>query len=230
MDMVNDNKTDAEIAEFFHRKINGIHYAMRKYGILRKNIIPDLENEIWKDIHGYEGYYQISNLGRVKSVPRWIYYSDGRKYYYQSVLLELNTDHGGYRTVVLTINTNLTTYKVHRLVAEAFIPNPDNLPQVNHKDENKSNNRVDNLEWCDMDYNNHYGTRIERVNNTKAIKNIRLVIFTNTNTGEQLYFLTVKKGSDALGIDNSSVYKCLNKKPGHKTVKGYSVEYAEHKI
>lgn len=100
--------------------------------------------EIWKDIEGYEGLYQVSNMGRVKSVRKNIILREGIS--------------RGYSVLNLSKNGKPLTKKVHRLVANAFIPNPDNLPQVNHKDENKANNCVENLEWCDCKYNLNYGT------------------------------------------------------------------------
>ena len=99
--------------------------------------------EIWKEIKDYEGLYQVSNLGRVKSSTK---------------ILKNRLSKRGYYIVTLYKNGKSTTKWVHRLVAEAFIPNPDNLPQVNHKDEDKLNNRVDNLEWCTAKYNCNYGT------------------------------------------------------------------------
>lgn len=110
--------------------------------------------EIWKDIEGYEGLYQVSNLGKVKSLN----YNKTAK----SELLKLRKNTNGYTRVVLYKNRKAKDYQVHRLVAEAFIPNPNNYPIINHKDENKTNNRVDNLEWCTYLYNNTYGTTIER--------------------------------------------------------------------
>ena len=99
--------------------------------------------EIWKEITGYEGKYQISNLGKVKSLVG------------NSKILkpELRT---GYYSVSLMKNRKRKKHRIHRLVAIAFIPNPDNLPTINHKDENKLNNYVDNLEWCTAKYNSHY--------------------------------------------------------------------------
>ena len=107
--------------------------------------------EIWKDKKGYEGHYQVSNWGRVKSIK-----------FGKEKILKLIKDKDGYLQVTLCKNNIKKVYKVHRLVAEAFIDNTDNLPQVNHKDENKLNNNVDNLEWCDRLYNVRYGTGIER--------------------------------------------------------------------
>ena len=107
--------------------------------------------EIWMDIKEYEGMYQISNLGRVKSLPR--------KGSTTERILKPNKDTKGYNRVILTKNNSTKTFKIHRLVAEYFIPNPDNLPQVNHIDEVKDNNIVTNLEWCDTKYNCNYGHR-----------------------------------------------------------------------
>lgn len=107
--------------------------------------------EIWKDCKGYEGLYQVSDQGRIWSVRSQNYLNPWK-------------DGSGYWTVQLFAkNGKRKTEKVHRLVAIAFIPNPDNLPQVNHKDENKGNPCVDNLEWCNAKYNANYGTRNERI-------------------------------------------------------------------
>lgn len=113
--------------------------------------------EIWKDKKDYEGHYQVSNCGRVKSIK-----------FGKEIILKPFTDDRGYYSVVLSKNGIVKKYSVHRLVAEAFIDNPDNLPQVNHKDENKSNNSVNNLEWCDAKYNNNFGTCIERRSKKKS--------------------------------------------------------------
>ena len=104
-----------------------------------------MENEIWKDIKGYEGIYQVSNLGRVYNCR------------YNRLLSTPTNRKKKYVDVALNKNGVAKSYKVHRLVAEAFIPNPNNLPFVNHKDENPSNNCVDNLEWCTNEYNLNYG-------------------------------------------------------------------------
>lgn len=123
--------------------------------------------EIWKDIVGYEGFYQVSNLGRVKSLDRYIEVTNKRGTLYRRPikgrLLSLNNVNDDYISVTLTKDSIGISYSVHRLVAQAFIPNPDNLPQVNHKDENPSNNCVDNLEWCTAKYNSNYGTRREKL-------------------------------------------------------------------
>lgn len=116
--------------------------------------------EVWKDVKGYEGKYQVSNLGRVKSLN---YHRSGKER-----LLSLAHDKDGYLYVCFHKNGKQKLYKVHRLVAIAFIPNPDNLPCVNHKDENPSNNRVENLEWCTQKYNINYGTRTKRMSKAQS--------------------------------------------------------------
>lgn len=118
--------------------------------------------EIWKDMVGYESLYQISNLGNVKCLPKYIYslgYPELRK----EKPLKAHINRYGYLQVCLSKNKKIKTIYVHRLVAQTFIPNPNNLPCVNHKDEDKTNNRVENLEWCTHKYNNNYGTRKQRI-------------------------------------------------------------------
>ena len=113
-----------------------------------------MNREIWKDISGYEGLYQVSNLGRVKSLN----YLGHHKEVIKKPSLPKKTimKPSQYYKVILYKNGKAKNFFVHRLVAEAFIPNPDNLPQVNHIDHNPFNNRADNLEWCTAKYNcNH---------------------------------------------------------------------------
>ena len=100
--------------------------------------------EIWKDIEGYEGLYQVSNLGRVKSIYGWC----GNRFVKRTKILKLKINNKGYTKVYLYKNKKSKMFFVHRLVAMAFVPNPNNLPQVNHKDGNKLNNSIGNLEWC----------------------------------------------------------------------------------
>ena len=120
--------------------------------------------EEWKDIKDYEGLYQVSNWGKILSLN---YRNTGKP-----VLMNPGTDKDGYLVVYLSKNGEDKLCKVHRLVAQTFIPNPDNLPQVNHKDEDKTNNRVENLEWKSPKDNSNHGTRTERVAkaNTNGIR------------------------------------------------------------
>ena len=111
--------------------------------------------EIWKNIDGYEGKYQVSNFGQVKSMIG------------QEKVLHPKKHRNGHLQIGLHKDKKRKTMYIHRLVAQAFIPNPDNLPCVNHKDENPNNNNVDNLEWCTQKYNCNYGTRVDRIMETK---------------------------------------------------------------
>ena len=112
-------------------------------------------NEEWRDIKGYEGKYQVSSLGRVKSL--------GNNKSKKEKILKPGKNKLDYLYVILCKNGESKGFLVHRLVAEAFVNNPNEYKCVNHKDENKTNNCVDNLEWCTHKYNNTYGTRLERV-------------------------------------------------------------------
>lgn len=119
--------------------------------------------EIWKDVVGYEGLYQVSNMGRVKS------FCQSTKFHKQKeFILKPSLINTGYEVVTLYSKEKRKKFQIHRLVATAFIPNPNNLPCVNHKDENKVNNCVSNLEWCTYQYNNNYGTARIRTAETKA--------------------------------------------------------------
>lgn len=119
--------------------------------------------EEWRPIEVYEGLYEVSSYGRVRSVDRY----DSRNQFRKGKVLSPGKDKNGYLKVVLHCNGKCKTINVHRLVAQAFIPNPDNLPMINHKDEDKTNNNVTNLEWCDVKYNLNYGTARIRERDTK---------------------------------------------------------------
>lgn len=124
-----------------------------------------MDVEIWKDIVGYEGYYQVSNLGRVRSVDRVIFSKNGAAYHYKQKIRKFSKNAKGYLNVSLTKGCITKTYLVSRLVAIAFIPNPNNLPQVGHKDDsrNKENNCVDNLYWTTNLENSNTAGRKERL-------------------------------------------------------------------
>lgn len=128
------------------------------------------KNEIWKDICGYEGLYQVSNFGRIKSVDR-IIKNTGTKsgeYHVKEKIKKISEykSRGGYCGVTLYRNNNGKSYRVHRLVAQAFIPNPENKPEINHIDGNKKNNCVDNLEWVTGEENTLHAWDIGLVDNT----------------------------------------------------------------
>lgn len=126
--------------------------------------------EIWVPVKNYEQFYQISNLGRIRSFHK----KKNTKSFY--ILNPTLINSGYYNVTLYSPQAGRHKMLVHRLVAETFIPNPDNLPCINHKDENKLNNSVDNLEWCTYAYNNAYGTaRIRRLETiTKPISQYTL--------------------------------------------------------
>lgn len=134
------------------------------------------KDEVWKDVLGYEGRYQVSDKGNVRSVARKD--SIGRKCGGRT--LEPRHHTNGYLQVALYKNGKRQNKLIHRLVTEAFIPNPENHPEVNHQDEDKANNNVENLEWCTSRYNTNHGTLIERLS-----KKVRAV---NVETGAVLTF------------------------------------------
>lgn len=110
--------------------------------------------EEWRPIVGFEGLYEVSNTGLVRNCIK-------------GKLLKIYDNSLGYKFVSLVMDKHPSPMYVHRLVAQAFIPNPQGLPQVNHKDEDKSNNNVDNLEWCTAKYNMNYGSRMEKTRETR---------------------------------------------------------------
>ena len=118
--------------------------------------------EIWKEIKGYEGLYEVSSLGKVRSLDRTVLYKNGQIHIHKGKLLVPGVSKLGYMQVCLCRNGEMKHPLIHRLVAETFLPNPENLPQINHKDENPSNNVLENLEWCSVEYNINYGTRTKK--------------------------------------------------------------------
>lgn len=124
-------------------------------------------NEIWRPIRDFEGLYEVSSLGRVRSLDAVIECKSrtGNPFvlHTKGQILRPQVYQSGYLYVHLKNKTKSRNIKIHRLVAEAFIPNPNHLPCINHKDEDKANNSSANLEWCDVMYNNNYGTHYERM-------------------------------------------------------------------
>ena len=122
--------------------------------------------ELWKDIKGYEGRYQVSDIGRVKSLERIVIRKNGSKQYRKERILKSLSKPNGYLYVNLCGSTGKKKFYVHRLVCEAFHENPENKPCVNHIDENKTNNIASNLEWCTVAENINHGTRTARTSKT----------------------------------------------------------------
>ena len=160
--------------------------------------------EVWKDIQGYEGKYQVSNLGNVKSVN-----------YHRTKKERILTPHkiSGYLIVKLYKNGIQKNFLIHRLVSQAFIENPENLPEVNHIDENKLNNRVDNLEFCDRKYNNNYGSHNERGLETKKLrkcKNAEIPVLQFTKDGKFVNeYKSISEAARCTGINQGNIVSCL---------------------
>lgn len=129
-----------------------------------------MEKEIWKPIKGYEGFYEISTFGNVRSVERIVTNKLGVKKLIPSSNMKSRPSNRGYLRVGLHRDGKSREYSIHRLVAETFICNPKGLPCVNHKDENILNNRLDNLEWCTQKYNANYGNAREKLSKSKRIQ------------------------------------------------------------
>ena len=164
--------------------------------------------EIWKNI---DDRYSVSNLGRVKS-----------NYANKERILKPFKDVRGYLKVDLRHEHKRKTVFVHRLVAFAFILNPDNLPEVNHKDENKENNCVDNLEFCDTKYNCNYGTR-----NSRKSKSCMKRVYSLDKNGVIVHYNSVKDAGKSTGISSTTISKVLSDNyPQNKTAGGKEWFYA----
>ena len=119
--------------------------------------------EEWRPIKGYEGLYEVSSVGRVKRLGRKTVTSSGKVRYLKETIRKPQKDIKGYLNLRLSNNGTYKFCRIHRLVAEAFIPNPNNKPQVNHINEDRADNRVDNLEWVTCTENNNHGSRNEKI-------------------------------------------------------------------
>ena len=176
--------------------------------------------EIWKDIEGYEGYYQISNTGKVKSLERMKWNGKGYQKVPEKILEGVDNGHG-YLRVKLCKDGKVEQPLVHVLVATAFLPNPDNLPEVNHKDEDKTNNCVENLEYCSKLYNINYGTGIKR----RAEKRSKPVFSVDKESGLIMWWQSAHEAERCTGISNGNIIKCCQGK--QKSAGGHVWFYAD---
>lgn len=192
----------------------------------------ELKNEVWKDVgqcKGYEefaGLYEVSNLGRMRSLDHWVNHSSGNgRWLRKGKILKPNIGKLEYPYTALCLHGKATTVKMHRLVALAFLSNPNNYPIVNHKDEDKTNNRVDNLEWCTNKYNINYGTGIKRRAKTQGLR-----VKQYDKQGNLLHtYYSLKEAGRTFPNSHAdnNIRNCC--KGRHKTAYGYVWKYADKK-
>lgn len=178
--------------------------------------------EEWKTIVETEGKYEISNFGNLRSVDRYARVcGEGKRLVKGQTIIPAKCSNG-YLELQASIGKHRKCLLVHRLVAKYFIPNPDNLPEVNHKDENPQNNRVDNLEWCTPKYNCNYGTRNQRCMEKVIKKAVRQLSLTGN---EIKVFSMIREAARATGINESQIIRVC--KGQNNTAGGYKWEYVE---
>lgn len=170
---------------------------------------------MWKDIDGYEGLYQVSDTGEVMNVRT-------------GKILKAGETKSGYLKVALSKDGIKKWYAVHRIVASTFIPNPLNLPCVNHRNEVKTDNRVENLEYCTVAYNNSYGTRLKRVSEKKINgKKAKVVLQFSLDGTFIKEFPSVREVERQLGFFQSHISDCCRGNTRRRTYKGYIWKYKE---
>lgn len=173
--------------------------------------------ESWRPIIGFEGMYEVSSCGGVRSLPRVVTRKDGIAMRVRGKTLSTRINNDGYICVQLSIHDKPKDIKVHRAVAQAFLDNPYDKPEVNHKDEDKQNNNVDNLEWCDHSYNSNYGTRGSRISKNSFKRPV-----VATNPEKEFFFESTAEAARYFEVSSESVrqaaiygWKC----------KGYTIRF-----
>lgn len=180
--------------------------------------------EEWKDIKGFEGKYKVSNESRVKSIDRVIITGRGARHYNEHILFPSIKD--GYEVINLSVGNEIIQKRVHCLVAEAFIPNPDNKPCVDHINGNRQDNRIENLRWCTKEENNNFELAIK--NKKEAHKNqtnenlIKPVIQINKDGEIIAEFDSPKEAAEAVGCTRNAITKGCREKI---KIKGYFWKY-----
>lgn len=181
--------------------------------------------EYWKDIKGYEGYYKISSFGRLMTVDRYVENKNprlyGRNRHIKTRILNLNPNKQGYIQVILSKDKKKKCFLVHRLVALEFLINNNNYPCVNHIDENKTNNNVLNLEWCNYEYNNNFG-KLEK--KTKKTRNTN--IYQLSKDGKLIkIWNSIDEISSETDNKKHGILRCCN--GGRKTYRKFIWRYYE---
>jgi len=175
-----------------------------------------MEHESYKDINGHEGYYKISEGGNVRTVDHIVIRSNGRPHHVRERILRPRTCAGGYLNVALLKDGHRSQHRIHRLVANAFIPNPDNKPEVNHEDFDVSNNCVSNLSWCTSSDNRmhtvrhgrHYRTNGSNSGRSKLTEEIVIAI----RDQYEPYKITAKMLSQKHGVSISTIERIVSNK------------------
>lgn len=183
--------------------------------------------ENWRTINGTNGNYSVSNLGNVRRNEHYTEVTPGVFNHYQERLLKPTTETSGYLVVKLQVGKSTMTKKIHRLVAQEFIPNPNNLPCVNHIDENRTNNSADNLEWCTYKQNANHGTRNDRL---REASGIRVAQYTLDGHLVQIWD-SISQASQHFGCKSTSpIRRVCKKEKGRRSYKGFIWRYVDQKI
>lgn len=167
--------------------------------------------EIWKDIKNYEGLYQVSTYGRIKSLSKFHRTSKNHSsigYWTKDKILKEQYDKDGYAKINLIKNNKQKRFSIHQLVAQTFISNPCNYKYINHKNEIKNDNNINNLEWCNSCYNANYGNRNEKISKNKSKK---IVQFDGDGKIIRIWD-SITQASKELKIQISHISSCCNKK------------------
>ena len=188
--------------------------------------------EWWRPVVGYEGFYEISNYGRVKSIARKL----NNQYSNCERILHPRKNKLDYLRINLCDGIKVKTHLIHKLVSKAYLPNPNNYPCVNHKDENPSNNFVwvnddgsidfekSNLEWCTQKYNSNYGTRNDRISKNGLNKHSKTTLQLDLEGNVIKEWLSVRQIQRETGYKRYSIERCCNGK--QKTAYGFKWSYA----
>ena len=207
--------------------------------ILRHNELPPvnserwlsrdpLEGEIWLPVQRYEGLYEVSNYGRVYSLEKIVRSKAGSTQTKKAKMLHW-VNKRGYAGVQMSRDGRHRLMSVHILVGRAFVQNPDNYPQINHKDENKLNNCSNNLEWCTSKYNNNYGTKRERgrVSQLNHVKKSRPVLQFTLDDCFVAEYPSAAEASRVLGLSKGFIRNVCKKRNHYKTAGGYKLMYKD---